>query len=64
MAIKQAERTAAKDFEKLKQAQIKSVQRKVFWFEKFIWFISSENYLIIGGRNAQQNEQLVKKYMD
>jgi predicted ribosome quality control (RQC) complex YloA/Tae2 family protein len=39
------------------------MQRKVFWFEKFIWFISSENYLVIGGRNAQQNEQLVKKYM-
>lgn len=43
---------------------MRSVQRKVFWFEKFMWFISSENYLVIGGRNAQQNEALVKKYMD
>ncbi len=64
LAIKQAEKTAARDFEKLKQTQIRSVQRKVFWFEKFIWFITSENYLVIGGRNAQQNEALVKKYMD
>jgi len=40
------------------------VQRKVFWFEKFIWFVTSENYLVIGGRNAQQNEALVKRYMD
>ena len=39
------------------------MNRKVFWFEKYIWFISSENYLVIGGRNAQQNEALVKKYM-
>jgi len=38
--------------------------RKVFWFEKFDWFISSENYLIISGKSAQMNEILVKKYMD
>lgn len=43
---------------------MKTVTRKVFWFEKFIWFITSENYLVIGGRNAQQNEALVKRYMD
>lgn len=30
--------------------------RKPFWFEKFLWFISSENYLVIGGRDASQNE--------
>lgn len=27
--------------------------RKVFWFEKFIWFVTSENYLVIGGKDAQ-----------
>merc|ERR1711971_429145 len=37
--------------------------RKVFWFEKFFWFISSENFLVIGGKDAQQNELLVKRYM-
>lgn len=37
--------------------------RKVMWFEKFLWFISSENYLIIAGRDVQQNELLVKRYM-
>ena len=37
--------------------------RKVFWFEKFFWFISSENYLVIAGRDMQQNELIVKKYM-
>lgn len=38
--------------------------RKVFWFEKFSWFVTSENYLCIGGKDAHQNEVLVKKYMD
>uniref|UniRef100_A0A2R5LNK1 Putative rna-binding protein n=1 Tax=Ornithodoros turicata TaxID=34597 RepID=A0A2R5LNK1_9ACAR len=37
--------------------------RKAFWFEKFYWFISSEDYLVIGGRDAQQNEMIVKRYM-
>lgn len=33
------------------------------WFEKFYWCISSEGYLIIGGRDSQQNEALVKRYL-
>ena len=32
-------------------------------FEKFYWFISSENYLVIGGRDQQQNEFIVKRYL-
>jgi predicted ribosome quality control (RQC) complex YloA/Tae2 family protein len=49
-----------------KQVQAKArVQhvRKTFWFEKFYWFISSDGYLVIGGRDAQQNEMLFKRYM-
>ena len=26
-----------------------SKARKTYWFEKFYWFISSENYLVIAG---------------
>lgn len=37
--------------------------RKVHWFEKFNWFITSENYLVIAGRDVQQNEQIFKKYL-
>ncbi|KMZ78375.1 hypothetical protein PVIIG_01153 [Plasmodium vivax India VII] len=36
--------------------------RKVYWFEKFHWFISSENYLVIAGRDALQNEILFRRY--
>jgi predicted ribosome quality control (RQC) complex YloA/Tae2 family protein len=38
--------------------------RKTFWFEKFHWFVTSENFLVIGGKDAHQNELIVKKYMD
>lgn len=34
------------------------------WYEKFRWFISSDGYLIIGGRDATSNEIIFKKYID
>ncbi|XP_045605121.2 ribosome quality control complex subunit NEMF isoform X1 [Procambarus clarkii] len=37
--------------------------RKVLWFEKFLWFISSENYLVIAGRDSQMNEMIVKRHL-
>ncbi|XVH31935.1 ribosome rescue protein RqcH [Haloferacaceae archaeon DSL9] len=33
------------------------------WYERFRWFRTSDGFLVIGGRNAGQNEELVKKYM-
>ena len=58
VAIQQAEKTAMRDLEKHKIQVMKNSNknRKVFWFEKFSWFITSENYLVIGGKDAQQNE--------
>ncbi|KAF7638583.1 NFACT-R_1 domain-containing protein [Meloidogyne graminicola] len=37
--------------------------RKTYWFEKFLWFTSSDGFLVLAGRDAQQNELLVKRYM-
>lgn len=34
------------------------------WYERFRWFRTSDGFLVLGGRNADQNEELVKKYMD
>ena len=59
-------KTEQKTTEAAKKVQIKSditIRRKRFWFEKFYWFITSENYLVLGGRDAQQNELIVKRYM-
>jgi predicted ribosome quality control (RQC) complex YloA/Tae2 family protein len=38
-------------------------KRKPLWFEKFNWFVTTDNYLVLGGRDAQQNEVLVKRYL-
>eukprot|EP01087_Luapelamoeba_hula_P012793 TRINITY_DN3609_c0_g1_i2.p1 TRINITY_DN3609_c0_g1~~TRINITY_DN3609_c0_g1_i2.p1 ORF type:complete len:1124 (+),score=235.87 TRINITY_DN3609_c0_g1_i2:56-3427(+) len=62
-AMKQAERKAKQAMEEVKvKASIQQI-RKTHWFEKFYWFISSENYVVLSGRDAQQNELLVKRYM-
>ncbi|TFF92398.1 fibronectin-binding domain-containing protein, partial [Candidatus Thorarchaeota archaeon] len=37
--------------------------RKKRWYEKYRWFISSEDYLVIGGRDARTNERIAKKHM-
>jgi predicted ribosome quality control (RQC) complex YloA/Tae2 family protein len=37
--------------------------RPRFWYERFHWLITSEGFLVIGGRDADQNEVIVRKYM-
>ncbi len=34
------------------------------WFEKFHWFYSSTDFLVIGGKDATSNEIVVKKHVD
>lgn len=34
------------------------------WFEKFRWFISSEGFLVVAGKDAVSNEVLIKKYVE
>lgn len=62
-AFKAAERKTRIQLSQEKTVATISHMRKVHWFEKFNWFISSENYLVISGRDAQQNEMIVKRYM-
>lgn len=68
-ALKAAEANAQRQIEQAQKKKnltyslLTQPQRKPHWFEKFLWFITSDNYLCIGGRDAQQNEQLVKRYL-
>jgi len=39
------------------------IKRNEQWYEGFRWFHTTDGFLVIGGRNADQNEELVKKYM-
>lgn len=39
-------------------------RRKKAWYEKFRWFFSSENLLVVGGKDAITNEILIKKHLE
>jgi len=38
--------------------------RKPRWFERYRWFISSDGMLVIGGRDAKTNQEVVEKHME
>ncbi len=38
-------------------------QKKLDWFEKYRWFITSEGNIALAGKDAKSNEQVVKKYL-
>ncbi len=42
----------------------KRVKKNLKWYEKLRWFISSDGILVVGGRDANSNENVVKKYLD
>ena len=53
-------KTVGEDITK-KEKEVKS--EKQFWFERFRWFISTEGNIVIAGKDAKSNEQVVKKYL-
>lgn len=42
----------------------KRVKKNLKWYEKLRWFLSSDNVLVVGGRDANSNESIVKKYLE
>ncbi|MHA2027295.1 MAG: ribosome rescue protein RqcH [Candidatus Thorarchaeota archaeon] len=43
--------------------KVPMIARKKRWYEKFRWFISSEGFLVLGGRDVKSNENLAKRQM-
>ncbi|KAJ5859057.1 hypothetical protein N7534_004334 [Penicillium rubens] len=64
-ALKSHEKKVTTDLKRglKKEKQVLRQARTPFWFEKFIFFISSEGYLVIGARDAMQSELLYRRYL-
>lgn len=54
---------SASELENEKTRFIEKKQRH-FWFERYRWSISRNGNLIVAGKDAKSNEQVVKKYLD
>lgn len=63
---KQLEEIKAKKEIAMERVEVpkKRVKKNLKWYEKLRWFISSDNVLVIGGRDANSNENVVKKYLE
>jgi predicted ribosome quality control (RQC) complex YloA/Tae2 family protein len=48
----------------VERKQEQRIKRKQEWYEKLRWFISSDGFLCIGGRDATTNEMVVKKHTE
>src|SRR2546421_3488511 len=55
------EAAKAKAVKAAKKPRIKAT--KAMWFEAYRWTLSSDGHLILGGRDARTNDQLVKKHL-
>jgi len=63
-AIAQAEKNTEKTLAKQQtKRNVIYQRRKTLWFEKFHWFLTNEKYLVVAGKDAHQNELLVKRYL-
>lgn len=64
-ALKSHEKKVAEDLKKgLKQEkEVLRPVRKQQWFEKYIYFVSSDGHLVLGGKDAQQNEIIYRRYL-
>ena len=63
-ALKSAEKKIEADLKKGLQQEkdLMRPQRNTYWFEKFIYFISSDGYLVIGGKDAQQSDIIYQRH--
>lgn len=64
-ALKSTEQKINEDLKKgLKQEKaLLQPVRKQLWFEKFTWFVSSDGYLVIAGKDASQYEMLYRRHL-
>jgi len=69
--LKAAKQSVSKQLELAREKKISNTEKKVVeqkrkkeWFEKFHWCFTQSGLLVIGGRDAKSNEQIVKKHME
>ncbi|HUL38925.1 MAG TPA: ribosome rescue protein RqcH [Methanomassiliicoccales archaeon] len=52
-----------KDALEAQKSKVETKPTKKFWFEAYKWFITSGGHLVLAGRDARTNDQVVKKHL-
>jgi len=63
-AIERARKAQKKDIVVESKKQAPKKIRKRAWYEKFKWFMTSQDKLVIAGRDATTNEMIIKKHVE
>ncbi|MFN3910164.1 MAG: NFACT RNA binding domain-containing protein [Candidatus Anstonellaceae archaeon] len=45
------------------QEQKKEIKKRKLWYENYLWFYTTNNFLVIAGKNAKQNDELYAKHL-
>jgi predicted ribosome quality control (RQC) complex YloA/Tae2 family protein len=67
--VEEAIEATRKELEAARKKAVKVAKKpkvkgtKAMWFDAYRWMLSSEGFLILGGRDARTNDQLVKKHL-
>jgi predicted ribosome quality control (RQC) complex YloA/Tae2 family protein len=67
--IEEAIEATRREMEEARAKAVRATRRprvratKAMWFDAYRWTLSSEGHLILGGRDARSNDQLVKKHL-
>jgi predicted ribosome quality control (RQC) complex YloA/Tae2 family protein len=69
LGVEKSKEKIAEKIEKEKEVKevakpIKIERKEKQWFEKFRWFKTSDDFLVVGGKDATSNEVLIKKYTE
>ena len=62
MKLKLVREKKVREEEKMPRKPVEKPKPK--WYEKFRWFISSDGFLVIGGKDATSNEMIIKRHME
>lgn len=65
LALRNAEKKVAEELKRVQKTGKPAPQliRRQLWFEKFLWFISSDGHLILAARESQQCEMLYRQHL-
>ncbi len=57
---------AEREVEMVKEVEgrIRKRREPKHWYERYLWFRSSDGFLVVAGRDASQNEALVRRYLE
>lgn len=63
-SLKKLEDLKLKKDKEEKETIKKEIKYEKKWYHKFRWFVSSEGFLVVGGRDATSNEIIIKKHTE